>query len=385
MSLEVVNFGMDTHDLIVKGTKPGSKALRFKQLDPRGRTERTLRLTARSLCLVVLPRRPQGARHEDDARRAKVAVQVSRTNGTINREMAEIPTYKGRFGHAEAERLLWRAGFGPRRGQAASLANLGLDGAVRSLTHPPGERWVGPPPRDEKGRPLAPADAWGHDHLWWLDRMVRTSRPLVERMTLVWHDWFATSNSGVGSQKMMLAQNRLLRRYALGNFDRLLVSLTANPAMLDLALRHRQPQGRPERELRPRAHGAVHARRRATATPNATCASRPARSPAGRAPGSAARARPTFASTRSAMTPAMKTVFGKKGAFAWRDSVRLCVNHPKHAHVLRREALELLHSRAPRRTDEGGPGSDLPQGLRGPARARRDPPASRRCTTVRAW
>ena len=45
VSLEVVNFGMDTHDLMVKGTKPGSKTLRFKQLDPRGQTERTLRLT----------------------------------------------------------------------------------------------------------------------------------------------------------------------------------------------------------------------------------------------------------------------------------------------------------------------------------------------------
>ena len=62
--------------------------------------------------------------------------------------------------------------------------------------------------------------------------MVRTRRPLVERMTLVWHDWFATSNAGVGSQKLMLAQNRLLRRHALGSFDRLLVSITANPAML---------------------------------------------------------------------------------------------------------------------------------------------------------
>ena len=103
---------------------------------------------------------------------------------------------------------------------------------MRSLTHPPGERWIGPRPHDDKGRPLAPADAYGHDHLWWLDRMVRTSRPLVERMTLVWHDWFATSNAGVGSQKLMLAQNRLLRRYALGSFDRLLVSITANPAML---------------------------------------------------------------------------------------------------------------------------------------------------------
>src|SRR4249919_3372701 len=146
--------------------------------------------------------------------------------------MAPLPHYSGRFGTAEAERLLWRAGFGPRRGQAASLAGLGLDGAVRSLTHPPGERWIGPRPRDDKGRPLAPADAWGHDHLWWLDRMVRTRRPLVERMTLVWHDWFATSNAGVGSQKLMLAQNRLLRRHALGSFDSLLYAITANPAML---------------------------------------------------------------------------------------------------------------------------------------------------------
>ena len=86
-----------------------------------------------------------------------------------------------------------------------------------SLTRPGRERFVGPKPRDSKGRPLAPEDAWGHDHLWWLDRMARTSRPLVERMTLVWHDWFATSNDGVGSQKLMLKQNRLFRGHALGS------------------------------------------------------------------------------------------------------------------------------------------------------------------------
>ena len=45
VSVELVNFGMDTHDLVVKGAKPGSKPIRFKQLDPRGRAERTLRLT----------------------------------------------------------------------------------------------------------------------------------------------------------------------------------------------------------------------------------------------------------------------------------------------------------------------------------------------------
>ena len=45
VSVELVNFGMDTHDLVVRGTKLGSKPLRSKKLDPRGRTERTLRLT----------------------------------------------------------------------------------------------------------------------------------------------------------------------------------------------------------------------------------------------------------------------------------------------------------------------------------------------------
>ena len=62
--------------------------------------------------------------------------------------------------------------------------------------------------------------------------MVRTSRPLVERMTLVWHDWFATSNEGVGSQPLMIGQNELFRGQALGGFDRLLLDVTHDPAML---------------------------------------------------------------------------------------------------------------------------------------------------------
>ena len=70
-----------------------------------------------------------------------------------------VPAYRGRFGAKQAERLLWRAGFGPRKGEAAALAKLGFNGAVRSLTHPRGEKWVGPSPRDDKGRALAPAES----------------------------------------------------------------------------------------------------------------------------------------------------------------------------------------------------------------------------------
>ncbi len=244
--------------------------------------------------------------------------------------MATIPRYTGPFRKAEAERLLWRAGFGPRRGQAASLARLGLDGAVRSLTHPPGERWVGPRPRDDKGRPLAPADAYGHDHLWWLDRMVRTSRPLVERMTLNYHDWFATSNAGVGSQKLMLAQNRLLRRYALGSFQKMLVSITANPAMLvwlsGVDNRKDAPNenyGRELMELFTLGEGNGYTendvREQARALTGWTSTWK------------RGKGQTDFRFDKSRHDPGQKVIFGKQGTFSWHDSVALTLRHPRHA------------------------------------------------------
>jgi uncharacterized protein (DUF1800 family) len=143
-----------------------------------------------------------------------------------------VPVHRGPFGEEQARRLLWRAGFGPRPGQAARLAGLGLDRAVHALTHPASARLVGPSPHDEHCAPLAPRDVWGHDHLWWLDRMVRTQAPLIERMTLVWHDWFATSKTGGPTQTLMLRQNALLRRRALGSFEALALDVTRDPAML---------------------------------------------------------------------------------------------------------------------------------------------------------
>ena len=172
------------------------------------------------------------------------------------------PVYRGHFGKPQAERLLWRAGFGPRPGEAERLAKLGLEGAVHALMRPGRDRLKGPRPHDDRGRKLSPYDRWGHDQLWWLDRMVRTSKPLHERMTLVWHDWFATSRDGVGPAKLMLRQNQLFRRVGLSSFPGLLAGGHARPRDAALALRRRQREGLAERELRARADGAVHARRR---------------------------------------------------------------------------------------------------------------------------
>src|SRR5262245_26323099 len=47
-------------------------------------------------------------------------------------------TYSGPFGRVQAKRLLDRAGFGPKPGQALEVSEMGLQAAVYSLTRPSG-------------------------------------------------------------------------------------------------------------------------------------------------------------------------------------------------------------------------------------------------------
>jgi uncharacterized protein (DUF1800 family) len=240
-------------------------------------------------------------------------------------------TYRGTFGVPQAERLLWRAGFGPRPGEAEALAKLGLHGAVKSLVQPRGEKFIGPAPHDSKGRPLAPGDAWGHDHCWWLDRMVRTSRPLVERMTLVWHDWFATSNGGVGSQKLMLKQNRLLRSHSLGSFEQLLIDVTRDPAML-LWL-----NGTSNRKDAPNENYAREMMELFTLGADRDAyTERDVREQARSLTGFRNDWKQGLGDYNFHFDPrehdaGMKVVFRKSGRYDWKSACRLCVSHPLHA------------------------------------------------------
>ncbi len=68
--------------------------------------------------------------------------------------------------------------------------------------------------------------------LWWADRMVRTPRPLEEKMTFFWHGHFATSETKVRDYRKLLLQNRMLRTRATGNFRDLLLGITRDPGML---------------------------------------------------------------------------------------------------------------------------------------------------------
>ncbi|MDZ4848540.1 MAG: DUF1800 family protein [Pirellulaceae bacterium] len=67
---------------------------------------------------------------------------------------------------------------------------------------------------------------------WWLYRMLFASDPLNERLTLCWHNHFATSNFKVNDVSLMQGQNDLLRQYSSGNFSELLHAVIRDPAML---------------------------------------------------------------------------------------------------------------------------------------------------------
>jgi uncharacterized protein (DUF1800 family) len=66
----------------------------------------------------------------------------------------------------------------------------------------------------------------------WVARMLYGPHPLREKLTLFWHNHFATSNAKVQSARHMLGQYELLRRHALGSFAALLKEMSYDPAML---------------------------------------------------------------------------------------------------------------------------------------------------------
>ncbi|HVT81341.1 MAG TPA: DUF1800 family protein, partial [Phycisphaerae bacterium] len=68
--------------------------------------------------------------------------------------------------------------------------------------------------------------------LWWLDRMVRTKRPLEEKMTLFWHGLLVSSAQTVKNSYLLYQQNQLYRQHATGNFRTLIREVSRNPAML---------------------------------------------------------------------------------------------------------------------------------------------------------
>ncbi len=67
---------------------------------------------------------------------------------------------------------------------------------------------------------------------WWVDRMITAPPTIEEKLTLFWHDHFATARDKVGDSRLMWDQHVVLRNHGQGGFRNLLGRVSFGSAML---------------------------------------------------------------------------------------------------------------------------------------------------------
>ncbi len=187
----------------------------------------------------------------------KQAAVVAATRAAADAEAVAMgglkPINPEQWDYAKARHLLLRAGFGGSPEEVSKLHTMGLYAAVDYLVNyhrqpswpntfepRPIERGLGyedslePRERNQLNdeRVNAERSQQAEFRQWWLRRMVETQRPLEEKLTLFWHDHFATGYEDKFYQTEILhQQNQLLRKYA-DKVDGLLRGIVHDPAMI---------------------------------------------------------------------------------------------------------------------------------------------------------
>jgi uncharacterized protein (DUF1800 family) len=67
---------------------------------------------------------------------------------------------------------------------------------------------------------------------WWIGQMMLQGTSLVEKMTLFWHNHFATETAAITYATIYYQYVQILRKNALGNIKQMVYEMTINPAML---------------------------------------------------------------------------------------------------------------------------------------------------------
>ena len=212
------------------------------------------------------------------------------TSATFPRAAAEFvsPLLKSLnrndFGYKQASHLLNRAGFGGTPMQVRMLADWGLERSVDHLIHFTGttpapvsedqfdSTIMAPLTAEERALYRKAREAQREDIVeqfrqrrqerqradrkqirdmqkWWMTRIIETSRPLEEKMTLFFHGHFATGYRKIENSFHLFRQNQLYRKYALGNFGDLVFQVIRDPAMIAYLDNNRSRKQAPNENL----------------------------------------------------------------------------------------------------------------------------------------
>jgi uncharacterized protein (DUF1800 family) len=142
------------------------------------------------------------------------------------------PTSQAPWDVKKAGHLFRRGGFGATAEELEAAVQLGPQKTIDNLL----KGGAGQEEFDTQTTPLAQSAAQANNgqqlRAWWLYRMMYSPHPLREKLTLFWHNHFATSNAKVNNAGFMLGQYQLMQRQALGNYRTLIMDMAGDPAMM---------------------------------------------------------------------------------------------------------------------------------------------------------
>ena len=166
------------------------------------------------------------------------------------------PTPDAPWNLARVRHVHWRAGFGATWNELIEGVDRGHAWTLTRLLQ--GERTAGVPTGADSLIEALERGALQSGMLEraqgvWIWRMLYSADPFGERLTLLWHDHFATSIEKLGFVAPIVRQNRIFREHARGKFCDLLPAVIKDPAMLvwlDAASNYREhPNENLAREL----------------------------------------------------------------------------------------------------------------------------------------
>lgn len=178
---------------------------------------------------------------------------IKRDAGTA-KVLSGLDPYTGPWGAAQATHLLRRTGFGAKKADIDALSVVTMTQAVDYILAIPGSQ-PAPPVNNynatynDTNVPLG--QTWvnqsivtnGFDAIinnlrvdslrsWWIGLMLNDGPHIREKMTLFWHNHFATEANVVGVAQALYKHYVLLRANCLGNFKTLTKQVTLDATML---------------------------------------------------------------------------------------------------------------------------------------------------------
>ncbi len=133
---------------------------------------------------------------------------------------------------AKVAHLLRRFGLGASEAEIDYYGKGGLSGAIdKLLNYEDTDEGFGIDPSVFANPDNGIINMKGYQ-LWWYLRLVTTRHPFEQKMTVFWHDHFATSAAKVDIGEAMYRHIETLRTFSTGKFSTLLTEISKDPAML---------------------------------------------------------------------------------------------------------------------------------------------------------